>query len=145
MTHKQKTFCDEYILTGGNSAAAARAAGYAVDSAKVTGSKLLKRPDVRSAIDTKLESLISEKTADARELLEFLSAVMRGQIQEEVVVPSGKKVKVKVNCASRLKAAETLCKIYGLFKRVDDEPKNDFTEMYVEALNAVWRNDSSAD
>jgi len=142
MTERQKTFCDSYILSNGNSAAAARSAGYSPNGAKVTGSRLLARDDVRNAIGERLSELESERIADAREILETLTAIMRGNSQEEVVVPSGKIIRVKVGCANRLKAAEILCKIYGLFKRADDEPKTDVAELYVDTLTAIWEKQS---
>lgn len=143
MTTMQKKFCDEYILSGGNSAAAARSAGYSSRGAKVVGSKLLAREDVRKAIDTKLAEIASEKTADAKELLEFLTAAMRGQIEEEVATNSGKVVRVKNNCSSRLKAAETLCRIYGLFKRSDEEPKDSGAELLVTTLEKIWQKEAA--
>ena len=144
MTSKQETFVDAYILNGGNSAAAARSAGYSLNSSKVTGAKLMKRPEIRAAIDTRLDELKSERTADVKELLEFLTSTLRGEIEEVLVVPSGKKVKVPCNCSARLRAAETLCKIYGLFRRADDEPKNDSTNLFVETLTKIWEKDNSA-
>lgn len=138
MTIKQEKFCDEYILSGGNASAAARAAGYSVNGSNVVGNRLLARPDVKGEIKSRLDEIRSEKVVDEKELLEFLSAVIRGEVVEEIVVPSGKKICAKVNCANRLKAAETLCKIYGLFKRGDDEPKIDGGALLTETLLQVW-------
>lgn len=139
MTIKEERFCDEYILSGGNQSAAARAAGYSANGAKVVGSRLASRFDVRQAVNQRLDEIASEKIVAAQELLEFLSAVIRGDVEEEIVVPSGKKIKAKCNCNSRLKACEMLCKIYGMFKRVDDEPKVDGGQLLIETLEAVWR------
>lgn len=142
MTSKQESFVDAYILNNGNAAAACRSAGYSANCSNVTGAKLLSRSEIRNAIDNRLDELKSERTADAREILETLTAIMRGEVVDEVVTNSGKIVRVKVNCASRLKAADTLCKIYGLFRRVDDEPKDDITKLYVDTLTAIWEKES---
>lgn len=139
MTIKQEKFCDEYILNGGNSAAAARAAGYAAESARVTGSRLINRQDVRQAVNQRLDNLASEKIIAEQELLEFLSSVVRGEVEEEIAVPSGKKVIVKCNCNSRLKACEMLCKIYNMFKRTDDEPKESGAELLTTTLLSIWQ------
>lgn len=144
MTTKQKRFIDEYILQGGNQSAAAIAAGYSENGAKVRGSILAARSDVRGAIDAKLDEISSAKTADAKELLEFLTAVMRGEIEEVLVVPSGKKVKVPCNCSARLRAAETLCRIYGLFKRDEAEPKNTGAELLINTLEKIWQKEQPA-
>ncbi len=142
-TYKQERFCEEYILSGGNSAAAARNAGYSASSANVTGSKLLRQPEIRQAIDAKIESVANEKIAESQEILEFLTAVMRGQSTEIFVTNSGKAIEIPANVATRLRAAETLCKIYGMFKRSDDEPKETGAQLLVTTLEKVWQKDSA--
>lgn len=139
MTSKQEKFCDEYILSGGNAAAAARSAGYSLNGANVKGATLKKNPAVKQAIEARLDEIRSEKTVDARELLEFLSSTVRGEILETFITQSGKRFEVKANVASRLKAAEMLCKIYGLFKRGDDEPKTDGAALLMSTLEKIWQ------
>ena len=142
MTERTKKFCDNFIRNGGNAAKSARDAGFSPNSSKVTGSRLMARDDVRNAIGERLSELESERVADAKELLEFLSATMRGEIEEEIATNSGKVVRVKCNCNSRLKAAEMLCKVYGMFKRTDDEPKDTGAELLITTLESIWQKDS---
>lgn len=142
MTTRQENFCDEFILQGGNASAAARASGYSANGAKVTASNLLKREDVRRSIDDRLESLRSEKVADERELLEFLSAVMRGEMTDDVVTNSGKRFTVRTSTANRLRAAETLAKIYGMFKQREDEPAIDGAALFVSTLERIAERES---
>lgn len=139
MTTKQENFCDEFILSKGNATQAAKNAGYSSNGAKVTGAKLLKRSDVRESIDARLDELKSAKIADEREILEFLTASMRGEHTEEIVTNSGKKFELPIRCSDRLKAAEMLAKIFGMFKRSDDDAdKVDGAALFVETLQKIW-------
>ena len=78
MTEKQKRFCDFYIETGNAKEAAIRA-GYSEKTAKQIGQENLTKPDLRAYIDERLAELKNERTADAQEVLEYLTAVMRVQ------------------------------------------------------------------
>ena len=69
--------------------------------------------------------------------MEFLSAVVRGEVTEEVVTNSGKKFTVTASCASRLKAAENLLKVYGAFRRNDEPEKPNGLELFVETLTRI--------
>ena len=124
MTDKQKRFCDEYLIDC-NATRAYKAAYPRVkkDAAASTASaRLLKRADVKAYIDEQMEKIRSEKVADAREVLEYLTAVVRGQTESEVLVVEG----VGDGCSEarimtkgpdekeRLKAAELLGKHLGL-------------------------------
>ena len=71
----------------------------------------------------------SERTADAQEVIEYLTAVMRGEHKEQVLRLIGEGVQViadiDVSAKERLKAAELLGKRHGIFKEnvsVDIEP-----------------------
>lgn len=119
---KQKRFIDYYIQTG-NASEAARKAGYSAKTAYAMGIENLRKPQIQAAIQTRLAELDSERTADTKEILEYLTKVMRGDAQEEVVVNVGtgkgyskaEKVKAQVSAKERIKAAELLAKVHGLF------------------------------
>jgi phage terminase small subunit len=81
MTEKQKKFCDEYIISC-NATQAAINAGYAEDSARVTGAKLLTKANIRAYIDEQLKRMHDKKIADGEEVLSYLTAVMRGEHTE---------------------------------------------------------------
>ena len=118
MTSKQRKFCDEYLISG-NATDAAIKAGYSPKTAKQTGSENLAKPDLKAYIETELEKLHSAKIADAQEVLEYLTAVMRGQHTEQVLKLAGDGVQVvediDVSAKERLKAAELIGKRYGMF------------------------------
>ena len=118
MTLRQKKFCDEYIIRG-NATEAAIKAGYSPKTAKSIGQRLLTYVTVRSYIDQRLEEINSEKIADAEEVLRYLTSGMRGEHTEEIPILCGDGVQEltakEVGAKERLKAAEMLGKVTGLF------------------------------
>ena len=118
MTEKQKRFCDFYIETGNAKEAAIRA-GYSEKTAKQIGQENLTKPDLRAYIDERLAELKNERTADAQEVLEYLTAVMRGSVIKERLLVWGEGaqavVDIDVGAKDRLKAAELLGKRHALF------------------------------
>jgi len=123
LNERQKAFVDCYIQTGGNLSESARRAGYSPKNAGATGIELLKNPKIQAAIDARLQQLDSERVAKDKEILEYMTAVMRGETTEEVVVNIGtgkgftkpQLVTAQVGAKERLKAAEMLAKVRGLF------------------------------
>lgn len=122
LNERQKRFVEYYLQTG-NLSESARKAGYAKSNCGATGNELLKNPKIQTAINTRLKEMESERLAETQEILEYLTSVMRGQTDEEVVVNVGvgkgfteaQKIKAKVGAKERLKAAEMLAKVKGLF------------------------------
>ena len=122
MTEKQKRFCEEYLIDCNATQAAIRA-GYSHDSAKQIGAENLSKPDLRSYINERLEAAKTERTADASEVMEYLTSVLRGESSASVVVVEGvgdgcsaaKVINKPPDEKERLKAAELLGKRYGIF------------------------------
>lgn len=85
MTLKQDKFIDEFIATG-NASEAARRAGYSPKTANVIGSENLTK--LNNQIQSRLEELESERIADAQEVLERLTSILRGEETDYVVTPS---------------------------------------------------------
>lgn len=132
MNAKQKKFCDEYLVDC-NAAQAAIRAGYSPKTAKQIGQENLTKPDLRAYIDEQLLRLHNDRTADAAEVMEYLTAVLRGESTAHVVVVEGigegcseaKVIQKPPDEKERLKAAELLGKRFGLFKEnvsLDIEP-----------------------
>jgi phage terminase small subunit len=118
MTEKQKHFCIEYLIDLNATQAAIRA-GYSKKTAKVIGQENLTKPDIKKYIEQQLKQIKNEKIADVQEVLEYLTAVMRGEQKEQVALFTGegmqKLVQKDVSAKDRLKAAELIGKRYGLF------------------------------
>lgn len=119
MNARQKRFCDEYLIDCNATQAAIRA-GYSPKTAYSIGEENLKKPELKNYIDEQLEILHNQKTADAQEVLEYLTAVMRGQHTEQTLQLIGEGVQkitdIDVSAKERLKAAELIGKRYGMFK-----------------------------
>ena len=119
---KQKRFADEYLICS-NATEAAKKAGYSEKTAKQQGQRLLTNVDLKNYIDERLKILESEKIAQADEVMQYFTKVLRGEETEEVVVVEGqgdgvteaRKIKKEVSPKDKLKAAELLGKRYGLF------------------------------
>ena len=115
LTEKQKRFIDYYIELG-NATEAARKAGYSERSAKQIGNENLTKLDF--FIKERLKELEDKRTADVKEVLQYLTSVMRGEEVEEVVGFTDKgvqRVRKLPNVKDRVKAAELLGKRYALF------------------------------
>lgn len=123
INEKQKRAVD-YFIELGNKTQALLKAGYSMNYAKGNATKLFENESVKEYLNEQLEKISSERTADAREVMEYLTSVMRGESQAEIVVVEGcgdgvtNAVKVSKNPdeKERLKAAELLGKRFGLFK-----------------------------
>ena len=112
LTEKQKRFCDYYIETG-NAAESARRAGYSLKTADVMGMENLRKPKLKIYIDERLVKLESARIASADEVLQYLSKVMRQEAEEEVL-QDGVRVFRAASIRDANKAAELLCKRYGI-------------------------------
>lgn len=141
LTEKQKLFVDEYLIDL-NATRAYKAVYPNVkkdSSAAVCAAKLLRNAKVKDYIDEQLEKVSSEKIADAQEVMEYLTKVMRREMKESVVVTLTKEhseyvdtgdgkprkqtvkeevpqiVEIPAKLSDANKAAELLGKRYALF------------------------------
>lgn len=125
MTEKQKKFADEYLIDL-NATRAYRAAYPAVKKDTVAaqaGSRLLRNVNVKGYIDEQLEKIHNQKTADAQEVMEYLTSVMCGEsLAEEIVVEGlgegvseARRMQKAPSEKDKLKAAELLGKRFGLY------------------------------
>lgn len=135
MTDKQQIFADEYLKDlNGTRAYKVAYPNVKKDSvAKAAASRLLTNVNVKAYIDEQLEIMHNERTADAQEVLEYLTSIMRGEQQEQVLrgVGMGEQVKtnIEVSAKDRIKAAELLGKRHALF--------TDKTEIDIKSVTFV--------
>lgn len=115
LTLKQKRFADEYIITA-NATQAAIKAGYSKKTANRIGTENLSKPVIKTYIDVRLKETESEKTASIKEVMEYLTSVMRGEQTEQVLKSAGdyqqEITDIDVSAKDRLKAADLLNKIH---------------------------------
>lgn len=117
MTPKQKRFCDEYLIDLNATQAAIRA-GYSKKTAQAIGTENLTKPLLKEYIENRMAEKESELIAGQNEVLQYLTAVMRGEDKEERLTTNAlgevETIETVVQ-GNRLKAAEMLGKRYGLF------------------------------
>lgn len=127
LTLKQQRFADEYVIHG-NIERAAINAGYSEGYARGNAHKLVANVSIKSYIDARLEELKKESIAEQDEVLQYLTAVMRGEMKDEtlMVVPIGdfesevQRHDQRADTSQRTKAAELLGKRYGLFRDIQE-------------------------
>ena len=129
MTAKQMRFCDEYLIDLNATQAAIRA-GYSEKNARNIASENLAKPNIKEYIEARMAEKESSLIASQDEVLKYLTSVLRGETQSEVVVvesigdfmSEARTMKKAPDEKERLKAAELLGKRYGLYKdKVDVE------------------------
>ena len=128
LTAKQQRFCDEYLIDLNATQAAIRA-GYSKSTAGAMGAENLKKPQIAEYIEKRMAEKEAALIADQDEVLKYLTSVMRGEAQAEIVVVEGIgkgfskaiKMRKKPDESERLRSAELLGKRYGLYKDTVNE------------------------
>lgn len=144
LTEKQRRFCDEYLIDLNATQAAIRA-GYSPKTAAAIAAENLTKPKVAENIKKRMDEKEDALIAKQDEVLKYLTAVMRREMKEFVVVTcmeektevipgegggkptrrttkkeEPKVVEIPARLCDANKAAELLGKRYGLFTdRVD--------------------------
>jgi phage terminase small subunit len=101
LTLKQRRFCEEYLKSG-NATEAAKKAGYSLKTAPFIGAENLKKPQISAYIERRMGEQEAALVADANEVLQFYSAVMRGEVKDQFGMDA--------SLSDRLKAADSLAK-----------------------------------
>lgn len=123
MTAKQKKFCEIYAMTG-SATKSAIDSGYSVKSARQIGQKLLTKLDIQAYIKELSDKLASDRIMQAKEMQERLTALIRGEEEEEVLMTEGcgdgisqvvKKHK-KASFKDKVKAIHLLAKMQGVLE-----------------------------
>ena len=142
MTEKQKRFCEEYLIDC-NATRAYKAAYPNIkkdETARTNASRLLTNANIKKYIEDTLEKIRSDKIADITEIMEYLTAVMRREKKEYIVVTLTEEtsnyipdergiprkqtikkenpqiVEIPAKLSDANKAAELLGKRFGIFK-----------------------------
>lgn len=116
LNERQKRFVDEYLVDLNATQAAIRA-GYSPKYANTNAPRLLQNTAIKDRISARMAEKESQLIADQDEVLRYLTAVMRGEEQDEKLMQNavGEIERHNIrNQANQLKAAENLAKRYGL-------------------------------
>lgn len=122
MNAKQKLFVTEYMKDLNATQAAIRA-GYSKRTAGSQGQRLLKKVEIQEAVKELREKIQDKNIATVKDIEEFLSLAMNGEIDEEALLTIGTgeglsevvSKRKEISAKDRLKAAELLGKRYALF------------------------------
>lgn len=115
---KQQRFADEYIISG-NATEAYVKAGYKPKGANANAARLIANDSISEYIKSRLEEMKSEKVADQQEVMEFLTAVLRGEARGTALVGEGMGSQtveqVLPSVAEKVRAAEQIGKRYAMW------------------------------
>lgn len=124
LTEKQKAFCDYYIESLNATESYKKAYNCTNETtARTNGAKNLQKPSIKKYIEEQLQQMQSNRIADATEVLEYLTRIIRNEETEEAIltVNTGdftsevRKVQKEISAKDKIKAAELLGKRYGLY------------------------------
>lgn len=121
MTERQERFCQEYSKLG-NATQSAISAGYSEKSARAVSSRLLTNANVQERIRELQGEIKNRNIADAREMQEVLTSILRGESDEEVIVVEGcgdgiseaVTKKKKPSQSDKIKAMQLLARMQGV-------------------------------
>lgn len=133
LTAKQRRFVQEYLIDLNATQAAIRA-GYSKNSARQVGTENLSKPSIKQAIEERLKQIDEEKTADAKEIREFWTRVMRGEEKDTVLRydNEGHQVEAEINVSmkDRIRASELMGKSFAMF--TDKVDSNIDMDLHIE-------------
>lgn len=122
LTIKQLAFADNYIELGNATEAYLKAYTNVKKetTARANGSRLLTNANVSQYIAKRMEELKSERVADQQEVMEFLTAVKRGEVVAAALIGVGggeERItrQMPPTMTERVKAAEMLGKRYAMW------------------------------
>lgn len=124
LTPKQKAFADEYLICG-NATEAAKKAGYKEKAAYAMGAENLKKPQISAYIAERQKQIEDSRIADVKEVLEFYSSVLRGEVKDQFDMDAA--------LSDRLAAGRELMKRYDK----SDDGKKDALAKLDEVLKEI--------
>ena len=118
LTVKQRLFADEYIKSG-NATQSAIKAGYSDKYVATNTDKLLKNTKLKAYISAKMAEIESHKIADAKEAMQAITSIARGettetQAQLNPLTGKWEQIEVPADLKTRLTAWREILKRYPL-------------------------------
>ena len=133
LTPKEAVFIDEYIKTG-NAVKSMETAGYSSKSYKglaQKGQRLLNKEYIIDEINFRLEQRKDESIADATEIMQYFTSVMRGEINDQFGL--------EAPLSERTKAAQELAK-----RQIDLVAKQGGEDVPKLTITVDWGEEASA-
>jgi phage terminase small subunit len=128
LTPKQKAFADYYIACG-NATEAARKAGYSKATARQIATENLAKPAISQYIAERMENQDRKRVADADEVIEFYTSVMRGEVKDQFGLDAA--------LSDRLKAGDSLMKRYAAAAERNKGAMDKLDNLLTEFRNAI--------
>jgi len=155
LTVKQKKFADEYIKTG--SATEAYKSAYAVKSMSkasinTEAVRTLRKPPVKSYVESKMKQLEDKKIMGAKEALEGLASIARGEMTAKAFDQDGAEIEVYPTISERQRAYDSILKRFPLSEldkaqikkatadAIKSEAEAEVAQAQVQQLHAVSDN-----
>lgn len=133
LTSKEATFIDEYVKTG-NTVKSMEIAGYTSKSYKglaQMGQRILNKDYIIEEINYRLEQAKDDSIADANEIMQYFTDVMRGKIADQFGL--------EAPLSERTKAAQELAK-----RQIDIPNKANGGDAPKLTITVDWGEDASA-
>lgn len=125
LNKKQMDFVLEYLKTN-NITKSAIKAGYSKKTAAVQGSRLLTNVKIASYVEAVNERMESDKIADIQEVMEYFTAVMRGEKKDQFDLDPtlSDRTKAASELAKRLDIREKTINVSGVVNIIDNIPED---------------------
>lgn len=125
LNKKQMDFVLEYLKTN-NITKSAIKAGYSKKTAAVQGSRLLTNVKIASYVEAVNERMESDKIADIQEVMEYFTAVMRGEKKDQFDLDPtlSDRTKAASELAKRLDIREKTINVNGVVNIIDNIPED---------------------
>ena len=140
LTPKQRIFCNEYLIDMNATRAYKKAYPNVKkdETAASNGNRLLRNDKVKSYLEEQLKKIENESIADLKEVLKYLTAILRNETEEEIIMTRGvgegvsaiERVMKKISAKDRLKAAELLLKRLDMMK--DDKAVEESKKIIID-------------
>lgn len=124
LTIRQEQFCIEYAASA-NAKQAYKKAGYKAgtdNAATVNAFRLLQKPEIQERLRELAAEINTPRIANAQEIQEFLTSVMRGEKTEEEIVVFQDYAETREKrppIAASIRAAEALAKMQGIATNIN--------------------------
>ena len=131
LTIKQKQVADDFIITGNRTKSYLKFYKNVKnrETAAAAASRLFSTPEVKEYIEQKMKELDEELIADQREVLRYLTSVVRGQETQQTLIGVGKGAQkitnIELNASDKIKAAELIGKRFGMWTDKVELESND--------------------
>ncbi|WP_040551443.1 terminase small subunit [Peptoniphilus duerdenii] len=131
LTIKQKQVADDYIITGNKTESYLKFYKNVKnrETARANSCRLFATQDMKDYIEERMKELDEELIADQREVLRYLTSVVRGQETQQTLIGVGKCAQkitnIELNASDKIKAAELIGKRFGMWTDKVELESND--------------------